>query len=131
MTVTINKRDVAKAARARYDAGTLSAQAPVPVCEYRSEQGGVTYACAIGAALSDKQLAELAAAGDFLNSDDFQCRGLTALKGWEADDRTAVLRLQERHDQWASDRDGRPTALAEESEKDFLRLVDSILAENP
>jgi hypothetical protein len=47
--MNITKAEAKVIMRARYDAGTLSAQAPKPKAAYHSVQNGITYACAIGA----------------------------------------------------------------------------------
>lgn len=122
--IELKLRDVAAAARARYEAGTLSAQAPKPICMYRTRQKGVTYACGIGAGLTDDQVDELRAAWkaeDRHSGPSFQLTGLQALPGWKAGDgreQRALFALQQAHDDWANRDTG---------QEEFLAMLDSIL----
>lgn len=115
--IKLNLRDVALAARARYEAGTLSAQAPDPDCVYRTRQKGVTYACAIGAALNPADLRALKRANPQYGGRTFQTRVIGSLDGWDSDDEEGVQKLQEAHDSWAQ---GNTSAL-------FRTTLDSIL----
>lgn len=99
MTVQLNLRDVAAAARAALKAGTLSAQAPKPACQYRMRGG---YRCAIGAALSDKDCATLRRKNPSDGHATFNTRTLASLTGWDSDNREGVKRLQGLHDAWAN-----------------------------
>lgn len=119
--ITLNLEDVKAAARKAYAEGRLSAQAPEPVCEYRSVQDGKTYACGIGAAMTDEQVAELLSTE---GGDDFETLNGSGLDDLSlkyrirTDDFAGVLAIQEAHDGWAS-----LGGESQASQDRFLRLI--------
>lgn len=101
MTIHLNIRDIARAALARYKAGTLSAQAPTPECVYRSEDG--VYACGIGAGLSDADIAALKKANKGRQMGDFNSTRFDMLDGWDTtSDNVTIGEFQQAHDLWGN-----------------------------
>lgn len=106
MIIHLDIRTVARKALEAYEAGTLSAQAPMPVCAYRTVQDGKTYACAIGCALTDEQYDSLLAQSG-LGEDQFNESTILNLKDlltWSP----ALSQLQVAHDDWVRSLAQRP-----------------------
>lgn len=128
--ITLKLEDVKVAARKAYHEGRLSAQAPKPVCQYRSKQNRTTYACAIGAALTDEQVTELLEPGDDVG--DYKHLNICALSElagrWTADEKDIgkIEAIQDAHDEWVGTVVGnRAPTIINSARDNFARLIDA------
>lgn len=120
MKLVLNREAVRAAAIAAYDAKNLSAQqphdTPNSACLYRDDNG---HPCAIGAAMTDEEAAEIARLGhNGTGVATFFPHGLYYKDVQvETDDHTFLDWLQEAHDEWTNNR-------TFEHEARFLAVLD-------
>lgn len=115
MITSLLTSDVVAKARAAYEAGTLTAQAPHPMDRKRQyrhrDRDGIMRTCAIGAALSDEEAAEL----------EGQSLSGAAITGSPIATTGYLYALQKRHDEWVCyEKDG---PIREAAEKAFKNLL--------
>lgn len=92
MTIVLNARPTAEAALKAYVEGRLSAQNDTPACLYRDASG---HPCAIGAALTDEEVASF-------DKPTRTIQDLHAFSRIQTDDIDALQAMQMAHDHWAN-----------------------------